>query len=90
MKTILVTGASGFIAREVICRLIADGFTVIACARNTAFVERIFPNVQCISANFLTDTTVEAWLPRLKNVDTVINCVGVFQTRKKHDSLVDI
>lgn len=87
MKTILVTGASGFIARSIITHLLSAGYKVIACARNTNFVKTIFPQITVLSCDFVNDTDPSVWIPRLQGVDIVINCVGVFQTQpRKHAS----
>ncbi|MEN9449674.1 MAG: hypothetical protein RJA83_288 [Pseudomonadota bacterium] len=77
---ILITGANGFIAREIIARLAAGGHDIIACVHNR-LLENI-PHVHAFKADFTTAITPEYWLPHLKDIDVVINCVGVFQTTK--------
>lgn len=77
---ILITGANGFIAREIIARLATSGHDIIACVHNK-LLENI-PHSRVFKADFTTATSPEYWLSHLKDVDAVINCVGVFQTTK--------
>jgi nucleoside-diphosphate-sugar epimerase len=74
---ILVTGASGFIASQIVTDLLAAGHAVTCCARNTSYAKNIFPTAKIISCNFIKDTNCKLWLERLKNIDVVINCVGI-------------
>jgi nucleoside-diphosphate-sugar epimerase len=78
---ILITGANGFIAREIIARLATSGHEIIACV-HSKFLENI-PHTRAFKANFTKAITPEYWLPHLKEIDAVINCVGVFQTPKE-------
>ena len=80
---ILITGANGFIAREIIARLATSGHEIIACVHNK-LLENI-PHTQVFKADFTKATRTEYWLPHLKNIDAVINCVGVFQTMQEQD-----
>ena len=77
---ILITGANGFIAREIIARLVAAGHDITACVHNKFLVN--IPYSHVFKADFTKVTTPEYWLPHLKNIDAIINCVGVFQTAK--------
>ena len=74
---ILVTGASGFIAAQIVTDLIAAGHSVTCAVRNTEYAQQIFPKSQVISCDFINDTTPEHWVPRLQGIDIVINCVGI-------------
>jgi nucleoside-diphosphate-sugar epimerase len=74
---ILVTGASGFIASEIVTDLLNTGHTVTCCVRNTTATQRRFPSANVIACNFITDTTSEIWINRLTGIDVVINCVGI-------------
>ncbi len=78
---ILITGANGFIAREIIARLVTAGHEIIACVHNK-LLENI-PHTRVFKADFTKATMPEFWLQQLKDVDAVINCVGVFQTTKE-------
>ncbi|PHQ78105.1 MAG: oxidoreductase [Coxiella sp. (in: Bacteria)] len=81
---ILVIGANGFVAREIIIALKQAGHHITACARRHSCLLTAIGIKDIIRADFLKDTTTECWLPRLNAIDVVINCVGVFQTNKKN------
>jgi uncharacterized protein YbjT (DUF2867 family) len=75
---ILITGANGFIAREIIARLATAGHEIIACVHNK-LLENI-PHSRVFKVDFNKATQVQDWLSHLSGIDAVINCVGVFQT----------
>jgi uncharacterized protein YbjT (DUF2867 family) len=86
MSKILVTGASGFIARYVIAELLKQGHEVVGCARNTDFVKTVFPDLEVIACDFIKDTDANIWKDRLEGIEVVVNCVGVFQLPKAEDT----
>jgi len=68
---ILLTGASGFIGQHLTKKLQSDGHQVKACSRKNGF-------------DFNQMLSKEVWMPYLKNIDVVINCVGIiYETRKQ-------
>jgi len=78
---ILVTGASGFIGRCVVPRLVADGYCVRAAGRRAALPE--------VAAAFASDVeTVQIgdlqegvnWRPLLDGVDVVVHLAGIART----------
>jgi nucleoside-diphosphate-sugar epimerase len=75
---ILVVGANGFIAREIIARLAMSGHDIVACV-HSKLLENV-PHSCSFKVTFTNATTPEYWLPYLEDIDVVINCVGVFQT----------
>src|SRR5690242_19977506 len=77
LMNVLVSGASGFIASQIVTDLIAAGHSVICCVRNTEYAKNLFPSATIISCDFINDTHREIWLDRLKNIDIVINSVGI-------------
>jgi len=81
MMRILITGANGFIAREIIAKLARSGHDIVACVHGK-LLENI-PHSHHFKVDFARATTAEYWLPHLKDIDVVINCVGVFQTMKE-------
>ena len=80
---ILVTGATGFIASQIVTDLIAAGHQVTCCVRNTTYAKCLFPNATIVACNFIKDTSSSVWVERLKNIDVVINCVGILYHPKK-------
>jgi len=80
---VLVTGANGFIGRYLVAGLIAAGHTVIPAVRNPRETDRLLPSPSSIQCDFNRDLTPNAWIPRLANVDAVINCAGVLQGSSK-------
>lgn len=61
---IILTGASGFIGQHLLEALQIAGHQVKAIARRNGF-------------DFNQMITKDAWLPHLKGIDVVINCVGI-------------
>lgn len=75
---ILVTGATGFIASQIVTDLIAANHDVTCCVRNISYAKNLFPTATLLPCDFINDTTTDYWTERLKNIDIVINCVGIF------------
>jgi uncharacterized protein YbjT (DUF2867 family) len=61
---ILLTGANGFIGRNIATALAAAGHQIKPVSRQHGI-------------DFAFMTTPAHWLPHLKNIDAVINCVGI-------------
>jgi len=61
---ILLTGASGFIGQHITNTLHSAGYQVKEVTRSNGY-------------DFNKMTTREVWLPLLKGIDVVINCVGI-------------
>lgn len=80
---ILVTGASGFIASQIVTDLLAAGHSVTGCVQDIAHAKNIFPTVTLLTCNFIQDTSPEHWINRLNNIDVVINCVGILSHPSK-------
>lgn len=76
---VLVGGATGFIGRRLVDALHARGHSVIAAARRPEKLRDRYPDLQCVSVDYRKDHAPEAWLPRLRDVDAVVNAVGIFQ-----------
>ena len=75
---IFVTGATGFIASQIVSDLIAAGHSVTCCVRDTNYTKNLFPTATVLSCDFINDTSSSIWGIRLKHMDVVINCVGIF------------
>jgi len=78
---ILITGATGFIASQIVSTLSDAGHDVVSCVRNVKSAEQRFWYANVIHCDFNKDTSPEIWLKRLRDhhIDAVINCVGVLQ-----------
>ena len=74
---ILLTGATGFLGRHLLDALVAAGHTVRAVHRSSP--PPAAPSVQWVEADFNRDHTPEVWLPRLADVDAVINAAGILR-----------
>jgi len=61
---ILLTGATGFIGRNIASALVAAGHQFTPISRQHGI-------------DFSTMTSTAHWLPHLKGIDAVINCVGI-------------
>jgi uncharacterized protein YbjT (DUF2867 family) len=81
---ILVVGANGFIGQSITAKLIQDGQDVICAVRDVDSTKRKFPGLHVIHCDFNTDTTPEQWLPKLQNVDVVINVAGLLTSVGKN------
>ncbi|MDH5785498.1 MAG: NAD(P)H-binding protein [Chromatiales bacterium] len=74
---ILLTGASGFIGSHLLRTLTAAGHRIFAGVRHPE-------NSDDIACDFRRDHNEDIWLPRLANIDVVINAVGIIrQTRSQ-------
>lgn len=78
---ILVCGASGFIGRHITVALQAAGHTVIRGVRKPSQ-----PND--IMIDYCKDTTKDAWLPKLTDIDVVVNTIGVLRNSKNQSMKV--
>ncbi len=75
---VLVVGASGFIGRHIAIEAARVGHEVVACGRDTAQLQFMFPAWKAVPCDFARDG-VEDWRQRLQNVDAVVNAAGIFQ-----------
>lgn len=82
----LVTGAYGFIGREVVTALLREGVAVVGAGRDVAFGQRVFPGIDWISCEFNRDTEASHWRARLRGIDAVVNCVGILQDTSRDDA----
>ena len=72
---IFLTGATGFIGRHLASALRAAGHRVIEARRRASD-----PDLH-VAADFTRDLSPSDWIPRLANVDCVINAVGILRER---------
>ena len=76
-KTVLVIGGHGFIGRHVVGVLEQLGVNVIIGTRGNSRSHK--PGELVVALNRLTDK--QSWRPLLKNIDIVINAVGILRQR---------
>jgi uncharacterized protein YbjT (DUF2867 family) len=79
---ILVTGAAGFMGRHIVAALRAAGHRTVCAVRDVERIHRMFPDQESTACDFNRDVTIDAWLPRLVEIDAVVNCVGILQSRR--------
>lgn len=75
---ILITGASGFIGNHLV-RALHPQHEIIACARRPHTLRKRFPTVVTAVVDFAVPRSVAEWLPLLKDVDAVVNAVGIIR-----------
>ena len=75
---VLVVGANGFIGRQVIARLVADGHRVTCAGRDTTVLRRRFPDCRVIEVDLRTDDAA-TWALRLNGIDAVVNAAGILR-----------
>lgn len=74
---ILLTGASGFIGRHLAAALLAEGHHLVCAGRTAPPLHH--PRLTHITADFVQDSDKSVWTARLRDVDAVINAVGIFR-----------
>lgn len=82
---VLVTGAYGLIGSAILARLHGEGHDLVGAGRALAEARRRFPYARWVEADFARLTTADAWLPRLADIDALVNCVGVLQQGARDD-----
>ncbi len=78
---VLLTGANGFIGSHLTANLRSGGHQVVAAVRDPAKFRRRFPGCPAFAIDLNRATAESDWLPHLSNIDAVINCAGILQTR---------
>jgi len=79
---IIITGASGFIGSHLTHAMHEAGHEIIACVRHPSKGKQNWPHITVIKVDFTTDHAESDWIPRLQNVDMVINAVGVIRNSR--------
>ena len=79
---ILLLGASGFIGSAVLARLVDDGHSVTAVAREPGSA---CPAVRWVAADIARAGTPAHWQDALADVDAVVNCAGALQDGPRDD-----
>jgi NADH dehydrogenase len=85
MRTTLVLGGAGFIGRHVAAALAARGHAVIIGTRRPRRAARRLPaelhRCERREVHLERLLSADAWEPRLRGVDTVVNAVGILRER---------
>lgn len=78
MMRVLVTGASGFIGSALVSAMLARGHQVVACEHRRRS-RSPGAALTSIPVDYMKDLDAAAWLPRLQDVDAVVNAVGILR-----------
>lgn len=73
---VLVVGASGFIGRHVVGRLLAEGMYVTVAGRVPDRLTRLWPGAAAMACDLSRDDSA-VWAGRLAGIDAVVNCAGL-------------
>lgn len=73
---VLVCGAGGFIGAAVVGVLLRRRHRVVGTARRGIPTR---PNLTALIVDFNRDIDVAVWIPRLQQIDVVVNAVGIFR-----------
>lgn len=74
---ILVTGATGFIGSALVAALQQRGHELVAWIHSSRVTP--FEDMERVQVDYMQDLDVEDWLPRVRDVDVVINTVGILR-----------
>jgi nucleoside-diphosphate-sugar epimerase len=80
---ILITGATGFIGSHIAEAAAKAGHQLVLCARNPAIAKLSFPHAELKQVDFSRENETSLWLQRTKNIDIVINTVGIIREHGK-------
>jgi len=73
-STILVLGANGFVGAHLVAALRHAGHRVVRGLRKAPDHD-----ADAIPCDFTRDLVADAWMPRLKGVDVVVNAIGILR-----------
>lgn len=75
---VLVTGALGFIGRQIVATLMGQGHQVVAAVRTERRGE-LPDGVVAVDCDMARDLDPAIWLPRLAGVDAIVNAAGLLK-----------
>jgi uncharacterized protein YbjT (DUF2867 family) len=75
---VLITGATGFIGSALADALHHRGHQLVCCVHR-GDTHRLPPGVATLSVDYMQDRAPGAWLPRLRDIDLVVNAVGILR-----------
>jgi uncharacterized protein YbjT (DUF2867 family) len=76
---ILITGATGFIGSHIAEAASKAGHQLILCSRNPTIAKQRFPCAKSIQVDFSRDDDTDLWRQHTKEIDVVINTVGIIR-----------
>lgn len=77
---VLVTGAQGFIGRELVAALHRAGHRPVSGVRG-ARLRELPAGSDAVQCDFASDIDPAVWTPRLAGIDAVVNCAGILRER---------
>jgi nucleoside-diphosphate-sugar epimerase len=80
---ILVAGATGFVGFWLTRELIEKGYKVTCAVKNTNQAKQMFPEAAIIFCDFAEEQSESYWQEQLKEVDVIVNCIGLFYHSEK-------
>lgn len=80
---VLVTGATGFIASQIVADLLSKKNQVVCCVRDVQLAEKKFPSAEIVYCDFKNNEE-NFWKNVLTDVDAVINCAGILGVFEKN------
>lgn len=78
---VLVTGATGLIGSALVGVLLERGHTPVPAVRDMEAARARWPQLQPVQVDFTRDHDADAWRPRLRGIDAVVNAVGILRER---------
>lgn len=82
---ILILGATGFVGSRITNLLLQEQYTIYCAGRHLHLMKQQFPKAHLVYCDFLEDTSITDWLPRLVDIDVIINCIGIFYHKDRND-----
>ena len=80
---VLVTGASGFIGAYVVAALIRNGHQVVGASCSGSWADNRHSAIETLKCDFSNAIRVSDWLPRLTEIDAIINCAGILRPGRR-------
>lgn len=76
---VLVTGATGFLGSRIVRRLLAAGHSLRCAVRDPEAAAARLPGPEYVGADFTKAVEASDWLPLVRDMDVVINAVGIIR-----------
>ncbi len=87
---ILVLGAGGFIGRQILAELLANGHKVVGVARSTATLTAAFPQATFSALDLAHAVKPGNWHERLVGIDAIVIAAGLLRGREMDAVHVDM